>query len=105
MADLLDVQALVGQPLGGAALALQDDQRAEHLGGHQVGDRHPVQPRIARRVEHAAAVGRDAHLVVLAAAVDRGERREQARPGGGAQAGDLVAVQVPLGLELVVQRS
>ena len=105
VADLLHVQALVGQPLGGAALALQDDQRAEHLGGHQVGDRHPVEPRVARRVEHAAAVGRDAHLVVLAAAVDSGKRSEQARPGRRAQADDLVAVQVPLGLELVIQRA
>ena len=31
VADLLDVQALVGQPLGRAAAALQDEQRAEHL--------------------------------------------------------------------------
>ena len=41
----------------------------------------PVQPRVPRRVEQAAAVGRDAHLVVLAAA----RRRRRTWPAAGAR--------------------
>ena len=101
--DLLDVQALVGQPFGGAAAAPQDEQGAEDLVHDPVGDGEPFQPRVARGVEQAAAVGRDAHVDVLAAFVHGGEGGQQAGPGGGAAVADLVAVQVLLGVELVVQ--
>ena len=45
----------------------------------------------------------DAHVDVLAAFVDGCKGGQQAGPGGGAAVADLVAVEVPLGIELVVQ--
>jgi hypothetical protein len=119
MADLLDVQRPVGQPLclgraGSAALAPQHLEGIQQMQHGPVVDRHrfvgggharlaALQEWEAVGVEQAAAVGGQPELLVLHPAVDHAEGGEQALPGGVAALQRLLAEAVGLLLELPAQ--
>ena len=118
VADLLDVERLVGEQHARAAL-LERLQRVEQVQHRAVVDRQRVrrllvpaaaglaalEERVAVGVEQPAAVGGQPQRVVLDPAVHGAEQREDPVPGGGRALERILALAVGALLELGAQRA